>query len=508
MQSNLSTSSLDQVDLLRIDATRGLDGSRRSQLGQFLTSKEVARFSVGMFQPITGDVRLLDAGAGVGSLTAAFVQAACRQVCKPRSINAVVVEVDNHLVSYLERTMSLCHAMCDESGIIFSSEVIEADFILHSVQELRGELFAGRHTYSHALLNPPYRKIQSTSRARMILRSLGIETTNLYTAFLELSGRSLDDNGELVAITPRSFCNGIYFREFRRQFTSMMRFDRFHAFNSRTEAFQHDGVLQENVIFHATRGGVTEVVTITTSNGPSDDCITMRNVPYDQFIYPNDSEIFIHITPDDLGTDVAQRITSLTATLKNIGAEVSTGRVVEFRSREYLRSTPSVTCVPLIYPRHFSNGRIAWPHATSAKPNAILDVDDTRNMFVRGGPYVLVKRFSSKEERHRVVATVYDVESTDSEVVAFENHINFYHNEGKPLPKKLAFGLCAFLNSTLVDNFFRQFSGSTQVNATDLRNLPYPTVEQLERLGKIIENEFPSQDVLDDHIEHELFAKR
>ena len=68
----------------------------------------------------------------------------------------------------------------------------------------------------------------------------------------------------------------------------------------------------------------------------------------------------------------------------------------------------------------------------------------------------------------------------------------------------LAKGLAAFLNSTLVDVYFRQFNGHTQVNATDLRNLRYPTWAQLESLGRKIGEAFPDQAKLDTLVEREL----
>ncbi|MEJ7713502.1 MAG: hypothetical protein WKF84_27575 [Pyrinomonadaceae bacterium] len=71
---------------------------------------------------------------------------------------------------------------------------------------------AGEKEFTHAILNPPYRKINSSSDTRLYLRAVGIETSNLYTAFLALTTRLLTSGGQLVAITPRSFCNGSYFR--------------------------------------------------------------------------------------------------------------------------------------------------------------------------------------------------------------------------------------------------------------------------------------------------------
>ena len=69
----------------------------------------------------------------------------------------------------------------------------------------------------------------------------------------------------------------------------------------------------------------------------------------------------------------------------------------------------------------------------------------------------------------------------------------------------LAKGLAAFLNSTVVDMYFRQFNGHTQVNATDLRSLNYPTKAELEKLGRKIVDPGMPQDELDILVEGELF---
>ena len=108
-----------------------------------------------------------------------------------------------------------------------------------------------------------------------------------------------------------------------------------------------------------------------------------------------------------------------------------------------------------------------------------------------------MKRFTAKEERRRVVAAVYDSAAVAPGPVAFENHLNYYHDGGCGLSLDLARGLAAFLNSTLVDSYFRQFNGHTQVNATDLRSLPYPPRDTLERLGQLVGARVADQELVD-----------
>lgn len=497
---------LDQVEFFRLDATRKLDPKRRSELGQFFTPLALARLMASMFQQPKPFIHLLDAGAGVGTLSAAFLSQALEWESKPKGISIAAYEIDPLLADYLNDTTKALAFVCEQQGIKFSTDVYQQDFIKTGVEFLSKGLFSIEPpAFNFAILNPPYFKIKSDSETRRLLRSVDIETTNLYTAFLSIVIHLLEPKGELVAITPRSFCNGPYFRPFRKLLLSNMTIRRIHVFESRKTAFQDDDVLQENIIFHAVKDTVQiPKVTITTSNGINDD-VTVRGIDYNQVVKPNDPDCFIHIVQDGIQHQIANQANTFKATLSEIGIAVSTGRVVDFRAKEHLRFMPEQNTAPLIYPGHFYNGFIKWPNKKLSKPNAITVVPETNDLTVPSGVYVLVKRFSSKEEQRRVVAAIYDSDLIASPVVGFENHLNYYHHNGKGLPINLAKGLAVFLNSTLIDSYFRQFNGHTQVNATDLRSLKYPTRQQLEYLGGTVGDIFPNQNEIDNLISTYFF---
>ena len=104
-------------------------------------------------------------------------------------------------------------------------------------------------------------------------------------------------------------------------------------------------------------------------------------------------------------------------------------------------------------------------------------------MLLPEGWYTVVKRFSAKEERRRIVASVWSPVDNPGQV-AFENHLNVFHISGHGLDEDLAKGIAVWLNSSVIDKFFRTFSGHTQVNATDLRTLRFPAAAALRELGR------------------------
>jgi adenine-specific DNA-methyltransferase len=463
---------LEQVDRRRQEVTRRLDPSRRAELGQFLTPAPLASFMAGFFERIEGDVRLLEAGAGVGTLLAAAVVEAQRRRVRPRRIDAVAFEIDPFVARDLSRTVLDLEA---SSPVPFTGSVVRDDFVAAGLARMSGK-------FTHAILNPPYKKLGASADARVRLRRAGIEVSNLYAAFVALAVRLLEPGGELVAITPRSFTNGPYFRAFRELLLAETALVRLHLFDSRKAAFSDDDVLQENVVLHAVKGRSQGSVVMSSSPSPGRGGVT-RTIPFSRLVRPGDPERFIHFSVDARSHAIADAFAGLPSTLADLGLSVSTGKVVDFRAKAFLRAEPTRRSHPLVYPAHLVDGIVSWPRR-GKKPNALVDEARTRELWMPRGTYVLVKRFSSKEEARRVVAGVFDPELVPADKIAFENHLNVFHAGGQGLGRHLARGLAAFLNSSIVDAYVRQWSGHTQINATDLRSLRYPARGALEALGR------------------------
>lgn len=494
------------VDVIRLAATAKPDRERQAELGQFFTPAPVANLVAGLGGPRPGSVRLLDPGAGVGSLTAAWIEHACSQSDRPDRISVVAYEIDAALAPFLRQTLDLCRDVCVKLGISLDYIIEQEDFISAAARHSTGGFFGSEWPdFDVAILNPPYKKFRNDSAERRALRTMGIETSNLYAAFVAAALRSLRSGGELLAITPRSFCNGPYFAAFRKDLLRHGNLTHLHTFGSRGTAFAVDAVLQENVVFRIERGSLqAEEVVVEWSASGLPDQVTRRTVPFSQIVRAADPDCFIHIPADEWDSRVAAMVEALTGRLELLGTQVSTGRVVDFRVKDFLRPDPTAGSVPLIYPTHLVAGSVVWPKKDSKKPNALALHQSTEDQLNPTGVYVLVKRFSAKEERRRLVAAVFTPEAAPGPFVAFENHLNYFHQRGQGLPLLLAQGLSAYLNSTLADSYFRQFNGHTQVNATDLRKLPYPSAAQLERLARRVGGTLPAQSDLDEIVEGEL----
>ena len=366
---------------------------RQEKLGQFLTAAPLADFMVSMFEPLPSIVRLLDAGAGAGALTSAFVSRLCKRHHGVRIIRATLYELDVQILNVLSEKMNECQRRCAEEDIEFTFTIHPADFVQEMSACLSDSLFETRPPiFDAAIVNPPYRKISADSAERRALRSVGVETSNLYTGFIALIQRLLAPGGQLVGITPRSFCNGPYFRPFREDFLGNFALRRIHVFESRKAAFREDSVLQENIIFHAIKGRKqTRELIISSSNGEHGNEITETSFPFVEVVHPHDTEKFIHIPSAPSHAIAKEVMNGLSSSLASLGVTVSTGRVVDFRLKGALRQEPERGTVPLIYPAYFNGGTVPWPKLEGRKPNAILDNDETRQWLVPSGVYLLTK---------------------------------------------------------------------------------------------------------------------
>jgi adenine-specific DNA-methyltransferase len=465
---------------------------KEAKLGQFMTSSDIARFMAGMFSDdYSRDVRLLDAGAGRGALTDAFAEKWKAKTNAGR-FQAHCYEIDPEIIGDLKKIEKKLRS--DRLKV----NVTEGDFIELATKML---IFDKGTRFTHAIMNPPYKKINSQSDHRDYLRRAGIETVNLYSGFVALAIKLLEQSGTLVAIIPRSFCNGPYYESFRRLIFDKCAILHVHLFEARNQAFKDDGVLQENIIIKLRRGEKQGKVVISTSADSSFCDYVETHYDFESIVSPEDPCGFIHIPTGDKST-IAD-IPGLDYRLEDLGLTVSTGPVVDFRMKADLRADFEPDSVPLLYPGHFSDNRFEWPKSNFRKPNAIHLDSGTAKWLFPNGYYTVVRRFSSKEEKRRVVAGVVDPAILPTKLIGFENHLNVIHRRRGPLDSKLAHGLAVFLNSTAVDQYFRQFNGHTQVNATDLRSIKFPSEAVLISLGGWAESQVEiSQSAIDERLEN------
>jgi len=457
--------ALKELDTRRLRRISSVSNTHKEKFAQYLTPVEIASFMANItmkYFQFTNVVNILDPGAGAGILSCSLITELSKKNID--IINLDAYEIDKSILNELEHSYKTI-----KSTKNFNYQIFDKNFITDVGQDIA---FGTGKKYDVIIMNPPYQKINTNTIYKKVLHDISIDTVNTYSAFIAIGIKMLADNGILTAIVPRSFCNGLYFLPFRRLLYNTTAIKHLHIFESRKENFKDENVLQENIIIVLKK--TTEKngnVTISYSKEKQFSEFLEKDVTLVDVMDTKNNQYYISIP--NYNKKINDEL--LTHTHKELGFEISTGPVVDFRVKEKLRY--NTDGIPLIYTVHIRNRKITWP-VTSKKPNAIqLDDHEKIKLCFKKGYYVLLKRFTTKEEKHRIQATLLTPNDLSSEYFTVENHLNIIHNNKCGLDKKLAANLVEYLNSDYCDAIFRTFSGHTQVNATDLRNMKYPDIK-------------------------------
>ncbi len=462
-----------------LSATKLLPRHEQKQLGQFMTPPAIAkvmaaRACAGTNQSI---VRLLDPAAGGGILAAAVVETILSKETKPTQIHVVLYEVDSRLRPALQRLAEKMRRAGASSGVKISVTLRIDDFLM-SAQA--GE----QPAFDIVIANPPYFKLNKNDPRSLKHAYAVYGQPNIYGLFMAACARLLLHGGRWCFITPRSWTNGTYFAAVRRQVLLWLQIDAMHTFESRQEHFTDDEVLQEAMITWATaQAGSNGTVIVSTSAGISDLAqSTLRTIPTRDIVgTENHNNVIALPAAEELTT-----LQGLKANLSTHGLKVSTGPVVAFRAASHMSERGSRGTVPLLWMQHVQHMSISWP--IQKKHEHIAANAETAWMLVPNANMVVMRRFSPKEDRRRVTAAPYIAGSIPGSVLGLENHTNYIYRPGGDLLPDEAKGLAAFLNSRIVDSYFRAVAGNTQVNAADLRALPLPPLKQLIEIGRSLPN--------------------
>ena len=485
-------------------AGKKTDAERKTH-GIFLTPEAIARFMAGLLSVNKKSIRLLDPAAGLGILICAVVEELVNKGVV-EEIEVVAHELDRDLCVGLERVLDALVLWADVAGIPVKYVVRNGDFVLSECISL--EMLAGLHDsrkFDLVIGNPPYFKIGKNDPRAAAANAVVYGQPNIYGIFMAVSAALLMTGGQFVFITPRSFASGPYFARFREWFFERVRPTFVHVFDSRRDAFGRDEVLQENVVFAGVRDDGWEkhskaaLMSISSSQGIRDleDARVVRR-SLRCMIAGEDRILRIPASADE--ETALERVESWKGSLATCGLKISTGPVVAFRATKWLRQDAASDTVPLLWLNHVFSMETHWPNGVR-KPQYIDSEAATEKLLLPNRNYVVMRRFSAKEDARRLTAAPLLAESIPAKLVGLENHLNYVYRPGGSLTDDEAWGLAALYSSSLLDAYFRCVNGNTQVSATELRNMPLPPLGQITELGRKVRKAKQAMSAVDDLVE-------
>lgn len=483
--------------------------------GQFLTPPSIALYMAKQLGEIQNKDSFLEPSIGSGVLACAVIERLIEEK-SPIEIFVVAYETDKELCDVSREVLATASDLAAKSSIKVNWQVFCDDFVLACLPDEQLHLFDSKKTnhqsFKYVISNPPYFKLNAEDqRVKAVYGKLNGHT-NIYTLFMALSTKLLAPTGKACFIVPRSFCSGVYFSEFRRDLLKTVTPLSIHLFQSRNDVFKDDEVLQENVIFSFEKTSQTSEhrywvgnISISSSKDDKDleNEIISRQVPFHRFLHERNRQVIFRLPTGLLDEQILDTVDKWDGSLENYDFQVSTGKVVPFRAKELLREQVKSNdgTAPLLWMQNIKPYFIEYPLKSFNKPQAITKDDDT--LLVPNRNYVLLRRFSAKEDKRRIISAPFIGNRFNFKQIGFENHINVISKKKDALSDIETIGLSAILNSAIVDRYFRIVNGNTQVNASELRSIPLPPLDVIRNIGEKVAQ---LKEVTSEQVENIIFS--
>lgn len=502
LRPNKNETPVEYADRLAVEYALQATTEHKKAYGQFFTPLLLASFLAELEKIDSPAVRILDPGSGIGILSAAICQQLLQKSKSIKEIHLTVFETDVDILPYSESCLNYLSSWLNEREVGFTYFLCKNDFVLHNSHVLNHESEIVEN-YDVVISNPPYFKLSKGDPRIKASRSVIHGQTNIYSIFMIIAAKLLRSGGQLIFITPRSFCSGSYFRLFRKLFFDIIDIELIHIFNSRDNAFKRDKIQLENIIVSGRRKKPENLaqfqiffgperekrILISSSNGIDDiKNRVVKSYSVSRLINLKSEQKILHLPVSDTDEKILGYFNHWKGSLSQYNLKISTGPVVDFRSASFISNVEKSGVVPMIWLHNVFPLEIKWPlisHKGKPKGQFIKDIPESESRLVPNRNYVLLRRFSSKDDKNRLISAPYfDIFNPGVKKIGIENHLNYIYHQERQLTKEETMGMAVLLSSRLFDLYFRIFNGNINVSATELRDFPLPDFNLIVKIGK------------------------
>jgi adenine-specific DNA-methyltransferase len=258
-------------------------------------------------------------------------------------------------------------------------------------------------------------------------------------------------------------------------------------------------VLQETVIMKGTKsrvGILSSEISVSSSHGIKDiGTPLIKRYKSENLIDFNTKEKMLHLPISDSEEQVVTLFKTWSGSLNKYNIQISTGPVVAFRSLNFIHNeyeNGTVFLCPLFWLHNVNKMLLEWPLHKPDKGQYIRLLNESKSLLISNKDYIFLRRFSTKDDKSRLIAAPYFSHMTQSDYIGVENKLNYIYRPMGHLDKNEIIGLSALLNSNLFDVYFRTFNGNVNVSATELREISLPPLQTIKHIGDtiILSNDF------------------
>lgn len=509
----------DFADRLGIYYTQQVTTSHKKVNGQFFTPTSIARLLASFCELSKTRIKILDPGCGTTILSCALVEHLIELQKGIEKIHLVAYETDLELIPFSQKALDYLEDWLLNKGIEFNYTLLSTDFVLENATVLKENRLPSlfeetknvEKNFDIIISNPPYFKLSKEDKRVIASKELVSGQPNIYSFFMGIASKLLSENGEVIFITPRSFASGNYFKAFRELFFNTVQIDKVHLFNSRKDTFNRDSVLQETVVIKAIREKIdpNKKVFVSSSAGIKDIFEpTIKYFNSSELIDLNSKEKILHLPTSDKEESILNLVSNWENVLADFNIKISTGPVVSFRAVDYIQTNyenGTVFLAPLFWLHNVGKMILEWPKQLKEKGQFIRIESRSKSLLIPNKTYIFLRRFSTKDDKSRLIAAPYFCNYAKSDYIGVENKVNYIYRKDGHLDRDEVVGLCALLNSELFDTYFQIFNGNVNVSATELREMRFPPLNNIKEIGNkiILSNDYSMNNV--NRLVNELF---
>lgn len=490
------------ADRLGVYYTKLVSVKHKKENGQFFTPIPIANLMASYCDLKNDTLRILDPGCGTAVLTCTLLENIINKNKKLHFIDLVTYETDANLIPFSQKALDYLKVWLTKKNVQIQYFLQNKDFILDNAKVLKVENLS-QNNFDIIISNPPYFKLSKNDLKTIAAIELVSGQPNIYSIFMGIASKLLKDNGELIFITPRSFASGNYFKAFRQLFFETVQLEKIHLFNSRKDTFNRDSVLQETVIIKAIREPINpnKQVVVSSSSGIKDIFEpTIKYFSSSELINMQSEEKILHLPTNDKEESILNLVTSWGNNLIDYNIQISTGPVVSFRSLNYIQNNyqnGTIFLAPLFWLHNVNKMFLEWPLTLKDKGQFIKIENNSKSILIPNKNYIFLRRFSTKDDKSRLIASPYFCNYAKSNFIGVENKLNYIYRKNGHLERSEVVGICALLNSELFDTYFQIFNGNVNVSATELRSMKIPTLNEIKEIGNtiILTNDYSMENI-------------